>query len=888
MARIRKEDVDRLKKNVSMETVCRERGIELKKHGTRDLIGKCPFHDDEEPSFIVTPDKNLFHCLGCDAGGSVIDLVMKLDGLDFRQAVDKLMTSTGVIHRGGPPRPPTTTTEAELPEEKFQQLLEKVIAVYEKTFPDVPEGKDYIESRGIDDAGLISRHRIGYCNGRLNDILPGSGDVRDELKAAGVLLKNGRERFTGCVVVPVFDVDGNVVTLYGRYTSDGHKRHVYLSGRKTGLWNVAAIKTYSEIILVESVLDALSVEVAGYSNVVSIQNTNGLSPDDVQLFQEYGVQKLILLLDGDDPGQKAAARLKQKLTQFTVQTVTLSGNHDPNSFLQEYGATKLAEFIQQNTVSAEPEQPTSQRAGGQDIVQASPDGFTVSYGLRKYEIRGVEKSPRKIKATVRVEYTGKLHVDTLDFYSARSRRILAQDLCRLFDETPETIEADLTRLVVECEKFKPQPKNEQPALPETHISPRDKQEAESFGRSADIIDRILADYETCGLVGEESNKLLSYLAAISRKTDEPISVLILSSSGAGKTALQDTALSFVPPEDLVKLTSLTGKALFYKERLSLKHKVLSLEEGDGAEEASYAIRNLISAGELVIESAIKDSMTGKIVTMTNRVEGPTTVFITTTDPETDPETKSRFFITSIDESREQTRKILTFQRQRQTLDGMSGNLAVDAVLKRHRNFQRLLKPLTVVNPFAKDLTYGDDRLQGRRDQPKYLNLIKAVAFLRQMTKPIRTARKKTGEPFDYIEIDADDIRIANKLAHEILGHSLEELSRPSRDLLIHLEQMVERRIEAASKENKEHKPNKASIIFSRREIREFTGWANARVHRYLKELIELEYVIQETGRNGSVCRYRLAWEGQGKDGAKFMLGLKDIAELLKRRKKPDK
>ena len=120
--------------------------------------------------------------------------------------------------------------------------------------------------------------------------------------------------------------------------------------------------------------------------------------------------------------------------------------------------------------------------------------------------------------------------------------------------------------------------------------------------------------------------------------------------------------------------------------------------------------------------------------MENRVEGPTSVFITTTDPDTDPETKSRFFVTSVDEGRQQTRDILNFQRRRQTLDGVRGSLGADAVQKRHHNFQRLLQPLVVVNPYAQALSYGDDRLQGRRDQPKYLNLIKAVTFLHQMQR----------------------------------------------------------------------------------------------------------------------------------------------------------
>jgi hypothetical protein len=352
----------------------------------------------------------------------------------------------------------------------------------------------------------------------------------------------------------------------------------------------------------------------------------------------------------------------------------------------------------------------------------------------------------------------------------------------------------------------------------------------------------------------------------SRKQKNPISVQILSSSGAGKTALQDAVVNFCPPEDLVKLTSLSGKALFYKDRMSLKHKVLALEEGDGAGEASYAIRNLISSGVLITESTIKDLSTGRLTTMENRVEGPTAVFYTTTNPDVDPETKSRFFVTGIDESRQQTRQILAFQRAQHIRDELTENIRKEKIINRHRNFQRLLRPLGVKNPYSKCLTYGDDRLQSRRDQPKYLNLIKAVAFLRQMQKKI-----KHHQSVPYIEVDTEDIRIANQLAHEILGRSLDELSRPGRDLLMLLDDMIEKMYQKLIKQNK--KVKRTGIPFTRRDIREFAGWTNTRVHRYLKELVDLEYVLIDSGRNGSRYHYRLAYEGQGKEGQKFMLGL---------------
>jgi len=938
-------DLDRLKKNISIEALCRSRGIELHKHGSNDLAGKCPFHDDKEPSFIVTPSKNLFHCMGCDAAGSVIDLVMKLDGIEFKEAVRKLMTSTGLVSMG-PAAASAQGGSASGGEEgddapainpaRAAQLLERVVAIYEKNLPESPEALKYLKRRGLDPDALRGReeqltpHRAGYANGRLHEILPKSGKVLDELKALGVLSKSGQEHFAGCLVFPVTDVDGNLVTLYGRFIGEGPKRHIFLPKRHTGLWNAPVLKTYPEIIVVEGILDALSIEAAGFPNVVAIQGTNGLSDGDIADMRRYGVERVVLMLDGDKAGAEASEKIERRIKTHPsldegakpigVALRILPDDHDPNSFLVAFGREKLSELIlcergvlpetfgeranPESKAEASREEgqteppllacPESDRRAHSPAQMLDGDGaFTVSCGARHYRLMGLDKAQRRLKVTVRVEHAGRLHVDTLDLYSARSRRNMEQDLCRLFEETPETIEADITKLVKRCEAVRVTTEAGPAAVPD--LTAKEKDDAAAFGKRPDLFEAILADYETCGLVGEEANKLLGYLAAISRKMPEPLSVLILSSSGAGKTALQDAACGFVPPEDLVKLTSLSGKALFYKERTSLKHKVLALEEGAGAENASYAIRNLISQGELVVEAAMKDPATGRITTMTNRVEGPTAVLMTTTNPEIDPETKSRFIVTSADESREQTRAILAFQRRREGLDGLFTSTAVDDTLKRHHNFQRLLKPLHIVNPIHERLSYADDRLQGRRDQPKYLALIRAVAFLRQMRKTIRTGGRnggstpstgsgQAGSPqagtLEYIEVDAEDVKLASRLAHEILGHSLDELSRPSRNLLLELEKMVRQRLPGGTHGQTDREEDTSAdgnrlhhISFTRRAIREFTGWSNYRVHIHLKELVEFEYVSAEADRANNTYRYRLLWGGQGKDGQRFILGL---------------
>ena len=896
---------EQIKQSIRLADYVRSCGIDLKAHGKNDLVGLCPFHKETKPSFIVTAEKSLFNCPGCGKGGSIIDFVMLRENVDIKQAIrilaDQLELGGSRLAEKSPTnnlhQPPTSNHQPSLSPERCNQLLQKVISFYEKTFADVPEGRQYLESRGITDAGLFSQHRMGYCNGTLTNILPEKSPIWNELKELGILFDNNQERFTGCIVVPVFDVEGNIITLYGRYTekqsAETNKVHMFLPDRSKGIWNITSIKTYPKVIIVESIIDGLSTQMAGHHNVIAINGNSSFNNGEVDLFRNHGVGHITFLLDGDDPGKEATERLKEKIdSQFTYEVKTLPDNHDPNNYLTEHGAAKLAEFLAASPVSERTNTP-SQISNNTEIQKQSKitdlkskidqpladGGFAVTYGLRRYEVHGLEKGVRKLKATVRIEHAGKLHVDTLDFYSSRARRSLAQDICRIFEQVAETIEADLNKLLLACETYNPdeQKSSTSESDPISQMSPKDKKEAEAFGKDPNLIKQILADYEKCGLVGEKYNKLLCYLAAISRKMNEPLSVLILSSSGAGKTALQDATLAFCPPEDVIKLTSLSGKALFYKDEFSLKHKILALEEGDGAEHASYAIRNLISSGVLVIEATIKDILTGRMTTMENRVEGPTVVFLTTTDPTTDHETKSRFFILSVDESKQQTTTILNRQRQGRAFSGLNNNLLNEEILTRHRNFQRLLQPLAVVNPYARYLSYSDHFLQSRRDQPKYLNLIDAIAFLRQMTKESKCFR--SGEKtINYITVDLEDIKIANELANEILGRSLDELSMPGRDLLNQLHQLARDRANELQDSDDEPIPM-TRIEFNRRDIRNFTGWSNYRVHTHIKELVDLDYIIPVAGRNGAAYRYRLAYEGQGKDGKRFLLGLKPVRKI---------
>jgi DNA primase catalytic core len=879
-----KVDFDQIKRTTDIVRVVESYGIALKKVG-RDHVGLCPFHDDHHPSLRVTLAKGLFRCPSCQATGNVIQFVAKKEGITERQAAIKLLTATpGVTVAARVAAPPAKGTTMKPGEQ--EALLQRVVTFYAKTVHKDRAGFEYLKSRNLVDAAMLEVFQVGYCNGTLPNAVAKSGEVVESLKALGVFKAGNREHFHGFVTVPIFDAAGKVSGMYGRNIRpcEAHERHLYLPGPHRGVFNGIAAKTNQTLFISESIFDAMALWQAGFKNVIALYGTGGWTADHETLLREHGTTDIYLCLNNDQPGREATEQLKEKLSVLVKNVRVVQwpeGIKDAADFFISRTAAEfesLVNAVTPNTATA----PLSELTGktGDEKIEMTPDGFVASYGSRRYEIRAVEHPhPARLRATVKAlssdpANAGRFHIDTVDFYLSRSRRTFISEAARLFRDTVEVIEADVNRLIAQLETYAKEREGRSAQSQVTLVSDTDKAEALKLGRHPDLVGEILRDLERFGLVGELTNKLIGYLAMTSRKMEDPLSLLILSGSGAGKSLLQDTLLRLCPEEDLVKLTSLTGEALFYMGEHALRHKVLALEEHAGAEEADYAIRNLISAKKLVKEATIKDPLTGRLVTMRNMVEGPCAVFKTTTQPDMDAETKSRFIITSIDESPEQTRAILEAQRHSHTLDAIRRKKQREQIAQRHHAFQRLLKPLTLVNPYEPLLTYAEDRLSVRRDNPKYLHLILAVTFLYQLQRTV----KHDAEAGDYIETTLDDIAIANELATELFGQSLGELSRPSRELLKLIRRMVDEAGRACT-----HQTD-GSLAFSRRQVREFTNWSDYQIKIHIKQLEELEYLVPLSGRRGQCFSYRLAWDGEGLDGERFVLGLTSVEELRQRAK----
>jgi hypothetical protein len=173
------------------------------------------------------------------------------------------------------------------------------------------------------------------------------------------------------------------------------------------------------------------------------------------------------------------------------------------------------------------------------------------------------------------------------------------------------------------------------------VSEAEREAALELLKSPDLLTRIADDFAACGIVGERTNALVGYLSAVSRKLDRPLALLIQSTSAAGKSSLLDAVLRFVPEEDRIVYSAMTGQSLFYMGEMNLKHKLLAIAEEEGAHRASYALKLLQSEGELTIASTSKDATTGKLVTEEYHVEGPVMLALTTTAAEIDEELLNR-------------------------------------------------------------------------------------------------------------------------------------------------------------------------------------------------------------------------------------------------------
>jgi DNA primase len=968
MPRISETELEQLKSEVSVQRLIEAAGVVLKKAG-KDLLGRCPFHEDDSASLVVTPAKNLWHCFGCGAAGGPIDWIIKTRGVSFRHAVELLregvptsssaagLVAGSVIGSPAETSPPIkrTTVRALSAPVAFDaddaQLLAQVADYYATTLKQSPEALAYLESRGFSGsvaAEAIEVFKLGYANRTLGLRLPektrkAGADIRTRLERLGVYRDSGHEHLNGSLVIPLFDGNGStggqVVNLYGRKIRNdlraGTPAHLYLPGSpRRGVFNRAAFVpgTCEELIVCEALIDALTFWCAGLRNVTSAYGIEGVSDELIEAIQASGVARVLIAFDRDEAGERGAAKLAERLMALGIDCfrIVFPKGMDANEYAMKVTPAskslgllvRKAQWMGKGAAPkrehAEPVEPPSLVADASPLTtpaaeqkapalpttalpaaampsapaadapaQVSEREVVLVFGAakdaRRWRVRGLPKNLAvgvlKVNVMVSAE-DGRFHVDTLDLYAARARAVFVQQAASELGIGEGVLKTDLGRVLLKLEAL--QDEAIQEALTPKAPSVASMTEAEHANalallKSPDLLRRIVDDFEACGVVGERTNKLVGYLAAVSRLLDRPLAIVIQSSSAAGKSSLMDAVLAFVPEEARTKYSAMTGQSLFYMGQTSLKHRILAIAEEEGASRASYAMKLLQSEGELTIASTGTDPATGNLITQEYRVEGPTMLMMTTTAIDLDEELLNRCLVLTVDEDREQTRRIHALQRNKRTLAGLTQREAKTAVLTTHQNAQRLLRAVPVVNPYADQLTFLDDRTRTRRDHDKYLTLIDTIALLHQHQREVKTAHVQghgAALNVSYIEATLSDIATANQIAHEVLGRSLDELPPQTRRVLVaivdHVRQQMHQRAVP-----------RAEARFTRAELRAASGFGDTQLKLHLARLSELEYLLTHRAERGQGFVYELLFDGDAA-ATVHLSGLIDVASLQAR------
>ncbi len=926
MSKIPESEINRIKATTDIVALIQSRGVKLKKQGT-NWIGFCPFHNDTEtPNLIVTPSKGLFRCMadGCGKTGNVIQFVQWFDGLSFRHAFELLANGGQAAFEAPPKATSKKSTTARLPcpldpQGEDHKLLNQVIDFYHTrlTTQGTP-GLDYLKSRGLDDQHLITKFKIGLSDRTLGLRIPhgrtkDGKELRQKLQSLGVYRENGREHLNGCLTTPIFNLEGQPTQIYGRRIDPKvpkELRHLYLPKSLTGIFNPEALKN-REIILTESIIDALTFYRHGMEAVTCTYGTKNFTDELFEAINEAKIESVRLAFDADESGEHATAKALEKLTSYGIEChqIKLPWGSDANSYALDQGPEALRQAVRNAHWLGASSHTTSQNSENshnhststvasslaanlaaevakkenfpkpENSLQRLGEHHQMTFGERLYRVDGLDKnnSLGVLKITLRVTHEGLLHVDSLDLYRDGERRKFIE---RAAEETlleKDLLKRDLGKLLLALEQTQEERLNGDPEE-ETPIelTPEERHQALDFLQKPKLLDRISKAYDEAGIAGEKTNLLAAYLACASRKLHKPLAVIIQSTSAAGKSTLMEAVLSFFPEEDQIKYSAMTGQSLYYLGEKNLKHKILAIVEEEGAEKASYALKLLQSEGELTIASTGKDNHSGRMETQEYHVEGPVSIILTTTSIDIDEELLNRCLVLTVDESKTQTELIHQLQREARTIEGIIASEKRKDIQHLLKNAQRLLHPMQIANPYAPHLTFTANRTRTRRDHEKYLTLIESIALLHQHQRTTIT-RTINGREIQMLPVTLEDIEAANQIAPEVLGRSLDELPPQTRRLLESIKALVRQKMVEKSLDQN-------ISLFSRRELRDFTGWSHMQIRRHLERLLELEYIAIRGGRNGLTLKHELLIDAH-ETGETYTVGLLDVSELRELEKK---
>ena len=426
----------------------------------------------------------------------------------------------------------------------------------------------------------------------------------------------------------------------------------------------------------------------------------------------------------------------------------------------------------------------------------------------------------------------------LDLYNSIQTEQLIEKSAEALDVSTAEISTAINNLTTALENYRSERLEAmKPRQPEKkQLSEAERKAAITYLKSPNLLDRTKQAIAQSGIIGEETNALIAYLTYTSRKRHTPLHLMCLGASGTGKTWLQEKVSELVPEEDKLEITTLSMNAFYYFGKEELKHKLLLIEDLDGAESVLYPLRELQSKRKISKTVTLKDSK-GILKTVTLDVEGPVCVSGCTTRESLYEDNANRCILLYMDGSPEQDKKIMDYQRKLSA--GLIDQYEERKVRETLKNVQRLLKPITVKNPFATYLSLPEAVFKPRRTMLLLLLFIETVTYYHQYQRELKT-ETDTGE--QYIESTAEDIEAAFSLLETTLLKKSDELNDACRGFFERLKTLLKEQDTEA---------------FYAKEVRSAMRLSPSSLGRYLYELERMGYIKITRGNRYKGFEYKI-------------------------------
>jgi hypothetical protein len=425
-----------------------------------------------------------------------------------------------------------------------------------------------------------------------------------------------------------------------------------------------------------------------------------------------------------------------------------------------------------------------------ELITTNPEHITWKYDELHFAVLGGIRLDGldRMRITVKIEFRGTVIRHNLDVYNDSQSEKLIKKCAERFEMGVLYIAKAVGELISVLENYRLDEikRKKEKEQPKKVLTDAEREAAENFLKEKNLIARTQELIGKSGVVGEEANRLLLFLVFTSRKMQRPLHAISFGSSGTGKSHLQETVGQLIPEEEKIEITSLTENAFYYFGQQELRHKLILIEDLDGAENVLYPLRELQSKRSITKTVTVKTN-TGQTKTETLRVEGPVSVSGCTTRESVYEDNANRSFLLYLDESKEQDERVMQYQRAQSA--GMINAQAEYEAKTLLKNAQRILQSVTVKNPYAQLLKLPEGVFKPRRTNAHYLQFIEAVTFYHQKQREEKHD-EQSGEI--YIETTPEDIATANELMKDVLLRKSDELSGACRQffegLKAHLKQ----------------------------------------------------------------------------------------------------